>query len=111
MQLSHHRSFPARVAIDTSGYLASRPICGLASAGLVAQWEVGCRFEAARKPGMYKDEYIQTLFEYYHEARNDVLTQTPMVPAWKVTAEGDADNSPEHFGLAVEPPTTAGAAF
>jgi hypothetical protein len=44
---------------------------------------------------MYKDEYIQTLFEYYHEERDDAQTLTPMLPSWKAE---NGDESPEHFG-------------
>ena len=67
-----------------------------------------CRFEAARAPGMYKDEYIQQLFEYYHEERDDEQTQTPMLPAWKAD---DGEASPEHFGgLDDGANATAGAA-
>lgn len=57
------------------------------------QWDC-FRFENARPPGMYKDEYIQTLFNYYHEQRDDAQTLTPMLPVWKVE---NGDDSPEHF--------------
>ena len=54
-----------------------------------------CRFVEAREPGLYKDDYIQALFDYFHEARpeagpNAILT--PMEPIWK--PEG---RSPERF--------------
>jgi hypothetical protein len=63
-----------------------------------------CRFQAARPPGIYKDEYIQTLFEYYHEERNAAVTQTPMLPSWKAA---NGDESPEHFGI--EDPNSSSA--
>jgi hypothetical protein len=43
---------------------------------------------------MYKDEYIQALFDYYHEKRPDEgpdCIETPLVPVWK-----PEDDSPEH---------------
>lgn len=52
-------------------------------------------FARRRPPGIYKDEYIQALFDYYHEERLDFgpdATLTPLVPAWKPD-----DGSPEHF--------------
>ena len=58
-----------------------------------------CRFAAARAPGIYKDDYIQGLFRYYHEQRLDSgpgATPTPLMPAWKPD-----EGSPEHF-LATE---------
>jgi hypothetical protein len=54
-----------------------------------------CRFQEARPPGMYKDEYIQSLFQYYHEERvasGPQAIDTPLVPSWK-----PGDDSPEHF--------------
>jgi hypothetical protein len=54
-----------------------------------------CRFQEARKPGMYKDEYIQALFKYYHQRRIESgpgAIETPLVPSWK-----PEDGSPEHF--------------
>ena len=54
------------------------------------------RFSEARRPGIYKDDYIQSLFEYFHEVRPEAgphAVETPMVPAWKPD-----DGSPEHYG-------------
>jgi hypothetical protein len=49
---------------------------------------------------MYKDEYIQSLFDYYHEPRADegpAAVETPLVPVWK-----PEDDSPEHATFADE---------
>lgn len=78
--------------------MLSRVIPGVRAHVHACPWHsVGllCRFEAARAPGMYKDEYLQALFEYYHEERNDLQIQTPMLPSWKAD---NGDESPEHFG-------------
>ena len=55
----------------------------------------GCRFTKARPPGIYKDEYIQGLFQYYRQHREEsgaAAVETPLVPAWK-----PGDDSPENF--------------
>jgi hypothetical protein len=49
---------------------------------------------------MYKDEYIQALFDYFHEPRGDDgpdAVETPLVPVWK-----PEDDSPEHVTVADE---------
>lgn len=54
-----------------------------------------CRFTKARPPGIYKDEYIQGVFRYYRQARQESgagAIETPLVPAWK-----PGDDSPENF--------------
>lgn len=67
------------------------------------------RFAKARSPGIYKDDYIQALFSYYHEARPDFgpdAVETPLVPAWKPD-----DGSPEHFDAAERAAATAEGAL
>jgi hypothetical protein len=68
--------------------------CAIASALLLFQ--LVRRFAKARSPGIYKDDYIQALYAYYHEERPDFgpdAVETPLVPAWKPDG-----SSPEHFG-------------
>ncbi|GLC40885.1 hypothetical protein PLESTB_000012700 [Pleodorina starrii] len=61
------------------------------------------RFAQARPPGIYKDQYINDLFKYYHEGR-DARIVTPRVPAWKGSedAEDAADAANEDEGGAGE---------
>eukprot|EP00892_Ulva_mutabilis_P007765 jgi/Ulvmu1/5360/UM022_0154.1 len=52
-------------------------------------------FTKAREPGIYKDEYIEGLFQYYRQKRVESgagAVETPLVPAWK-----PGDESPENF--------------
>jgi hypothetical protein len=65
----------------------------LSCPGVAADIDLLRRFAEARKPGIYKDEYIQALFEYHHEVRPEFgphAVETPMVPAWKPERD-DAD--------------------
>ena len=62
------------------------------------------RFAEARKPGIYKDEYIQALFEYYHETRPEFgphAVLTPLEPRWK-REKADADALLEADAAAAE---------
>eukprot|EP00850_Spirogloea_muscicola_P006265 SM000029S10560 [mRNA] locus=s29:803350:809670:+ [translate_table: standard] len=48
-------------------------------------------FATARPPGIYKDDYIQSIFKSYHERRPESL-HCPPVPDWKRTEEDDEDD-------------------
>ncbi|CAI7791472.1 unnamed protein product [Closterium sp. NIES-53] len=47
-------------------------------------------FAEARPPGIYKEEYIQALFSFYHERRPEVVI-CPSTPEWKATFDLDLD--------------------
>ncbi|CAI5479663.1 unnamed protein product, partial [Closterium sp. Yama58-4] len=47
-------------------------------------------FAEARPPGIYKEEYIQSLFSFYHERRPDAVI-CPPTPEWKATFDLDLD--------------------
>eukprot|EP00803_Ostreobium_quekettii_P000704 evm.model.scf_1608.1 EVM.evm.TU.scf_1608.1 scf_1608:17316-27998(-) len=49
------------------------------------------QFSRRRPPGIYKNEYIDELFRYYHEVRPDSRI-TPAVPDWKGVADEDEDD-------------------
>ncbi|GMH34397.1 hypothetical protein BSKO_02231 [Bryopsis sp. KO-2023] len=54
-------------------------------------------FAKKRAPGIYKDDYIEELFSYYHEPRPE-STKTPAVPDWK--GVGDDEEEGEGSGSA-----------
>ncbi|GJP59202.1 hypothetical protein CLOP_g9484 [Closterium sp. NIES-67] len=47
-------------------------------------------FAEARPPGIYKEDYIQALFSFYHERRPEPVT-CPPTPEWKATFDLDLD--------------------
>ncbi|CAI5459891.1 unnamed protein product [Closterium sp. Yama58-4] len=47
-------------------------------------------FAEARPPGIYKEEYIQSLFSFYHERRPEAVI-CPPTPEWKATFDLDLD--------------------
>ncbi|CAI5974866.1 unnamed protein product [Closterium sp. NIES-65] len=47
-------------------------------------------FAEARPPGIYKEEYIQSLFTFYHERRPEAVI-CPPTPEWKATFDLDLD--------------------
>ena len=47
-------------------------------------------FSANRPPGIYKEEYVQALFDHYHEKRPST-TLCPPVPDWKRGGEEDEE--------------------
>lgn len=46
------------------------------------------RFADARPPGIYKRDYIDALYAFYHERRPEAV-EYPMIPEWKRTSEFD----------------------
>ncbi|CAN0909966.1 mRNA-capping enzyme [Linum grandiflorum] len=48
------------------------------------------KFAEARPPGIYKSEYIDALYDFYHEPKPDNIC--PPVPEWKISSEGDHDD-------------------
>ena len=47
-------------------------------------------FSTNRPPGIYKEEYVQALFDHYHEVRLPT-TLCPPVPEWKRGGEEDEE--------------------
>ena len=48
------------------------------------------QFARARPPGIYKEEYIQALFDSYHERRPEEVS-CPSTPEWKRAFDLDLD--------------------
>lgn len=46
------------------------------------------RFADARPPGIYKRDYIDALYAFYHERRPDTMDY-PIIPEWKRPSEFD----------------------
>lgn len=52
-------------------------------------------FASRRPPGIYKDDYITELLDYYHEPRSAKVI-TPETPAWKgLDTEEKEDDDPQ----------------
>ncbi|KAM0000768.1 putative polynucleotide 5'-phosphatase, mRNA guanylyltransferase [Helianthus debilis subsp. tardiflorus] len=45
-------------------------------------------FSEARPPGIYKPDYIDVLYAFYHERKPDMVT-CPPTPEWKRSSEFD----------------------
>lgn len=45
-------------------------------------------FAEARPPGIYKPEYIDALYAFYHERKPTTIT-CPLIPEWKRASELD----------------------
>lgn len=45
-------------------------------------------FSDARPPGIYKPDYIEALYTFYHEKRPDMVV-CPSTPEWKRSSEFD----------------------
>lgn len=50
-------------------------------------------FATARPPGIYKESYLDTLFDYFHEKRPSAV-QTPPLPPWKTEEVRSTDPTP-----------------
>lgn len=63
-------------------------------------------FSEARPPGIYKPDYIDALYTFYHERKPDTVT-CPSTPEWKRSSEfdlnGEALPDEDDDGVAVEP--------
>lgn len=46
------------------------------------------RFAKARPPGIYKQDYIDALYAFYHETRSDLVV-CPDTPEWKRSSDFD----------------------
>ncbi|KAL2923091.1 mRNA-capping enzyme [Bienertia sinuspersici] len=46
------------------------------------------RFAEARPPGIYKQDYIDALYAFYHETKNDIVV-CPSTPEWKRSSDFD----------------------
>lgn len=52
-------------------------------------------FASRRPPGIYKDDYITELLDYYHEPRSAKVI-TPETPSWKgLDTEEKEDDDPQ----------------
>lgn len=63
-------------------------------------------FMTSRPPGIYKEEYLASLFEYYHERRPSAFGK-PAQPPWKDDDEPEAAAYPDSDDEAEEPPPIA----
>nr|KAJ0189523.1 hypothetical protein LSAT_V11C800428410 [Lactuca sativa] len=63
-------------------------------------------FSEARPPGIYKPDYIDALFAFYHERKPDMIT-CPSTPEWKRSSEfdlnGEALPDEDDDGVPVDP--------
>lgn len=63
-------------------------------------------FANARPPGIYKEDYIDSLYKFYHEERPDTIT-CPPTPEWKRTSDfdlnGEAIQDEDDFGGIEDP--------
>lgn len=63
-------------------------------------------FSEARPPGIYKPDYIDALYAFYHERKPDMIT-CPSTPEWKRTSEfdlnGEALPDEDDDGVPVDP--------
>ncbi|CAG9462652.1 unnamed protein product [Pedinophyceae sp. YPF-701] len=57
-------------------------------------------FSQKRFPGIYKDQYVSDLFDYFHEDRPEFV-RTPDLPQWKASARG-VDDEDDDGGISVE---------
>ncbi|XP_044461275.1 mRNA-capping enzyme isoform X2 [Mangifera indica] len=62
------------------------------------------RFADARPPGIYKRDYIDALYAFYHERRPEAV-EYPMIPEWKRTSEFDLNGEavPDDDGGSIAP--------
>ncbi|KAL3517846.1 hypothetical protein ACH5RR_020435 [Cinchona calisaya] len=49
-------------------------------------------FADSRPPGIYKPEYIDALYDFYHEVKPDNMVVCPPTPDWKIRAELDLNS-------------------
>jgi len=63
------------------------------------------KFASTRRPGIYKDHYIETLYKYHHMRRPSAL-KTPPVPDWKGVDSPPGSPSAEEVDLPVQPNET-----
>ncbi|GIM08149.1 hypothetical protein Vretimale_12219 [Volvox reticuliferus] len=75
---------------NRTGYIVVAALMRLRLGSGLSMKRAIARFAMARPPGIYKDQYINDLFKYYHELR-DSTTVTPPVPAWK--GNNDAEDA------------------
>ncbi|KAI7756057.1 hypothetical protein M8C21_019786 [Ambrosia artemisiifolia] len=63
-------------------------------------------FSEARPPGIYKPDYIDALYTFYHEVKPDIVT-CPSTPEWKRSSEfdlnGEALPDEDDDGVQVDP--------
>lgn len=56
--------------------------------GTLAYWQAIRTFAAGRPPGIYKPEYIDALYSFYHERRPETVA-CPSTPEWKRSSDLD----------------------
>ncbi|XP_021753647.1 mRNA-capping enzyme-like isoform X2 [Chenopodium quinoa] len=71
---------------NRTGYMIVHYLMRTQQASCVA--EAIQRFAAARPPGIYKPDYIDALFAFYHETRSDLVV-CPHTPEWKRSSDFD----------------------
>lgn len=66
-------------------------------------WQALQVFAEARPPGIYKDDYIDALYKFYHEERPETIT-CPPTPEWKRSSDldlnGEAMQDEDDGGIA-----------
>ncbi|CAN1253277.1 mRNA-capping enzyme [Linum perenne] len=69
---------------------------------LMSVTEAIAKFAEARPPGIYKPDYIDALYAFYHEKKPRNITY-PLVPEWKRSSEFDL-NDDHDDGVSAPPP-------
>ena len=69
-------------------------------------WQAIKTFSEARPPGIYKPDYIDALYNFYHEKKPEMVV-CPPTPEWKRSSELDlnGDAMPDDDDDGVDGPT------
>uniref|UniRef100_A0A7S0RP26 Tyrosine specific protein phosphatases domain-containing protein n=1 Tax=Pyramimonas obovata TaxID=1411642 RepID=A0A7S0RP26_9CHLO len=59
-------------------------------------WKALREFANSRPPGVYKENYISSLFKYYHEDRPIEICDAPGTPEWKQERGAEEEAAPAH---------------